>query len=146
MPPHDLNLVVDLNILLSFFGGLRLFSLWFRGFERFATSHKQVRDILWKGFHTRTGKFSPSQSWCSYFFEATNQILYSSPFLSWYSYFKSFCKRRIKSYKFSSILSWVNSDVMIPSVCKMFFCFINGQTWNPHPTSVSSITLFQRPH
>ena len=55
-----------------------------------------------------------------------------------------FWKRRIKSYVFSSKLSWANSDVMIPSVCKMFVqvCFINGPTWNPHPTSVwSSTTL-----
>ena len=53
-----------------------------------------------------------------------------------------FWKRRIKSraYIFSSKLSWANSDVMIPSVCKFFVCFINGQTWNPHPTSVSSST------
>ena len=49
-------------------------------------------------------------------------------------------RRRIKSYIFSSKLSWANSDVMIPSVCKTFVCFINGQTWNPHPTSVSSST------
>ena len=51
-----------------------------------------------------------------------------------------FWKRRIKFYVFSSYLSWSNSDVMIPSVWKMFVCFIYGQIWNTHPTSVASCT------
>ena len=43
---HHLNLVVDLNVLLIFFGGFGHFFFMISRVERFASSHKQVRDIL----------------------------------------------------------------------------------------------------
>jgi len=71
---YHVNLFVDFCIFFDFFGD---FFPWFLGFESFASSHKHVRDILCKGLHLGTVIFPPSLSTCSYFFEATNQILHT---------------------------------------------------------------------
>ena len=91
---HHLKIGCGLVYFVKFSDGLWQFFPWFWGFERFASSHMRVRDMFWKGLHLGTGKIAPFQSWCSYFFEATNQILYFSHiciFMYFYIYYPKHC-------------------------------------------------------
>ena len=119
-----------------------IFFSWFRKFERFASSHKQVRDILWKGLHMGTGKIFTLSVMMFIFFwsDESNPIFFTFSVIifSSLSFYDShiFWKRRLNSYIYSSKLSWVNSDVMIPSVCIIFVCLltVKHETHTPPPS------------